>query len=63
MLRIAATRGAKGRQGIKTVGGKAPRKGPATKVSTKRKRWFKPSNKLINIKISINTNFNIVMAI
>ena len=49
-----------GRKGIKTVRGKAPRKGP---IPTKHKHWFKPSSKLINIKISIKTDFNIAVAL
>jgi histone H3 len=53
-----------GRRGSKTVGSKAPRKAPATKsVPAKRKRRFKPGSKLINIKISINTNFNTAVAL
>jgi hypothetical protein len=57
----------RGRQGLKTISSKAPRKAPARKsiksVPAKHKRRFKPGSKLINIKISINTNFNIAVAL
>jgi histone H3 len=56
---MASTR-LKGRKGSKTIGGKAPRKAPAP---AKRKHRFKPGSKLINIKISIKTNFNIAVAL
>jgi len=45
---------------MKTVKGKALYK---ALTLIKRKRRFKPSNKLINIKINIKTNFNIVVAL
>jgi hypothetical protein len=53
-----------GQKGLKTIKGKAPRKSTATKsIPIKLKYWFKPSNKLINIKISISTNFNTIVVL
>jgi len=45
---------------MKTVKSKALRK---ASVLIKRKRRFKPNNKLINIKINIKTNFNIIITL
>jgi hypothetical protein len=45
---------------LKTIRSKAPRKAP---VLVKRKRRFKPGSKLIDIKISIKTNFKIAVAL
>ena len=50
-----------GRKGLKTKG---PRKTSAKKtIPANHKRRFRPGSKLINIKISINTNLNIAVAL
>jgi hypothetical protein len=50
----------RGRKGLKTIRSKALRK---ALIPVKRKRRFKPNNKLIDIKVSIKTNFKIAVVL